>query len=47
MVTPELGKVKQCSNEKAKKVLGWTPRSTEEAIVSCGESLSKFGVVKA
>lgn len=46
MVTPELGKVKQCSNEKAKSVLGWTPRTQEEAVVSCGESLCKFGVVK-
>ena len=36
---PELGKVKHLSNEKARRVLGWNPRSNEEAIVSTAESL--------
>ena len=35
----ELGKIKQISNEKAKSVLGWQPRSHEEAILSCAESI--------
>ena len=36
---PELGKVKNGSNEKARRVLGWTPRSTEDAIVATVQSL--------
>src|SRR5258708_788745 len=38
-ILPELGKLKNGSNEKSKRVLGWTPRSSEEAIVSTAESL--------
>ncbi len=38
-IVPELGKVKNASNEKARRVLGWTPRSNEEAIAASGESL--------
>lgn len=43
---PELGKVKDASNEKARRVLGWTPRSSEEALVATGESLARLGLVK-
>ncbi len=39
---PELGKMKQVSNEKAKSVLGWQPRSHEEAILSSAESILKL-----
>ena len=39
---PELGKVKNGSNEKARRVLGWTPRSNEDAIVATAESLLKL-----
>jgi len=42
---PELGKVKTASNEKAKRVLGWSPRSNEEAIVASGESLVRLGLL--
>jgi nucleoside-diphosphate-sugar epimerase len=42
-IVPELGKVKEASNEKAKRVLGWAPRSNEEAIVASGESLVRLG----
>jgi nucleoside-diphosphate-sugar epimerase len=38
-IVPELGKVKEASNEKAKQTLGWSPRSNEEAIVATAESL--------
>jgi nucleoside-diphosphate-sugar epimerase len=38
-IVPELGKVKQASNAKAKRELGWAPRSNEEAIVASAESL--------
>jgi nucleoside-diphosphate-sugar epimerase len=38
-IVPELGKMKNASNEKARRVLGWQPRRNEEAIVATGESL--------
>ncbi len=43
---PELGKPKNGSNEKAKRVLGWTPRSNEECIVATAESLLRLGLLK-
>jgi nucleoside-diphosphate-sugar epimerase len=45
-ILPELGKLKPTSNEKARRLLGWTPRSNEEAIVSAAESLLRLGLVK-
>jgi nucleoside-diphosphate-sugar epimerase len=45
-VLPELGKVKNATNEKAKRVLGWTPRSNEESIVAAAESLVRLGLIK-
>jgi nucleoside-diphosphate-sugar epimerase len=47
LISPELGKKKNATNEKARHVLGWTPRSNEESIVATGESLVKLGLVKA
>ena len=43
---PELGKLKNGGNEKAKRLLGWAPRSSEEAIISCAESLLDLGLLK-
>jgi nucleoside-diphosphate-sugar epimerase len=43
----ELGKTKNMDNGKARKVLGWEPRSNEEAIIATAESLIKLGLVKA
>jgi nucleoside-diphosphate-sugar epimerase len=45
-VVPELGKVKNASNAKARQVLGWKPRSNEEAIVATAESLVRLGLLK-
>jgi nucleoside-diphosphate-sugar epimerase len=45
-ITPELGKVKNGTNEKARRMLGWAPRSREEAIVASAESLMKLGLLK-
>ena len=42
-IVPELGKVKQASNAKAKRVLGWGPRSNEEAIAATAESQLRLG----
>lgn len=44
-VLPELGFVPQISNEKAKTVLGWTPRSTEEGVIASADSLFQHKVL--
>ncbi len=44
-ILPELGKVKNASNEKAKRLLAWAPRSNEESIVATAESLVRLGLV--
>lgn len=46
LILPELGKRKNASNEKAKRVLGWVPRSNEESLVATGESLVRLGLLK-
>lgn len=43
---PELGKVKNATNEKARRLLGWSPRSAEEALSATGESLLRLGLLK-
>jgi nucleoside-diphosphate-sugar epimerase len=45
-ITPELGKMKNGTNEKARRMLGWAPRSREEAIVASAESLMRLGLLK-
>jgi nucleoside-diphosphate-sugar epimerase len=45
-ILPELGKVKNATNAKARRVLGWSPRSNQESILSTAESLIKLGLVK-
>jgi len=45
-ILPELGKRKNATNEKARRVLSWSPRSAEEAITSTGESLVRYGLLK-
>jgi dihydroflavonol-4-reductase len=41
----ELGKIKHITNEKARRVLGWEPRSSSEAVVATAESLVALGLV--
>ncbi|MFA6265226.1 MAG: aldehyde reductase [Pseudolabrys sp.] len=43
---PELGKVKNASNEKARSLLGWEPRSAEDAIIATAESLLRLGLIE-
>jgi nucleoside-diphosphate-sugar epimerase len=43
---PELGKIKNGTNEKARRVLGWAPRTNEESLVATAESLLKLGLLK-
>jgi nucleoside-diphosphate-sugar epimerase len=44
-ILPELGKKKNGTHEKARRLLGWTPRPNEDAIVSTAESLLRLGLV--
>jgi nucleoside-diphosphate-sugar epimerase len=46
LILPELGKRKNATNEKARRMLGWTPRSNEEALTATGESLARLGLLK-
>jgi nucleoside-diphosphate-sugar epimerase len=41
-ILPELGKSKNATSEKARRVLGWAPRTSEEAIVASAESLLRL-----
>jgi nucleoside-diphosphate-sugar epimerase len=45
-ILPELGKFKNATSAKAKRVLGWEPRSREDALVASAESLSRLGLLK-
>jgi nucleoside-diphosphate-sugar epimerase len=44
-IAPDLGKVRRASNEKARRVLGWRPRSNEDAIIATAESLARLGLI--
>jgi nucleoside-diphosphate-sugar epimerase len=46
LIVPELGIVKSSTNEKAKRLLGWNPRSNEESIIATAESLVRLGLLK-
>jgi dihydroflavonol-4-reductase len=45
-ILPELGKVKNGSGKKARRLLGWAPRSREDAIAATGETLLRLGLLK-
>jgi nucleoside-diphosphate-sugar epimerase len=45
-ILPELGKRKSATSAKAKRVLGWEPRSREDALVASAESLVRLGLLK-
>ena len=45
-VLPELGKHKDATSVKAQSLLGWTPRSREDAIVATAESLARLGLLR-
>ncbi len=46
LITPELGKPKNGTNAKARRLLGWAPRSNEEALIATAESLVRLGLLK-
>ena len=45
-ILPELGKRKNATNEKARRLLNWQPRSNEECLVATAESLVRLGLLK-
>jgi nucleoside-diphosphate-sugar epimerase len=45
-VAPELGRRKNASNEKARRLLGWAPRSPRDAILATAQSLLELGLLK-
>lgn len=46
LILPELGKKKNGTNAKALRLLGWTPRTTEQSVIATAESLLALGLVK-
>jgi len=45
-IVTELGKARNATSAKATRLLGWAPRSREEALVATGESLIRLGLLK-
>lgn len=44
LIVPELGKVRNSSNAKARNLLGWSPRSNETCLMASAESVIALGV---
>ncbi|MBS1660766.1 MAG: aldehyde reductase [Bacteroidetes bacterium] len=45
-ILPLVGIYRNASNEKARTILGWQPRSNEDALLATVESLIKWGAIK-
>jgi nucleoside-diphosphate-sugar epimerase len=45
-IVPELGKAKNGTSDKARRLLGWAPRSREDALAATAESLMRLGLLK-
>jgi nucleoside-diphosphate-sugar epimerase len=46
-IVPELGKPRNATSEKARRMLAWMPCSREDAIAATAESLVRLGLLKA
>jgi nucleoside-diphosphate-sugar epimerase len=44
-LVPLLDSTRRATSAKAERVLGWKPRTPEDAVAASGESLLAFGVV--
>jgi dihydroflavonol-4-reductase len=44
-LVPLLGNIRNATSAKAERLLGWKPRSREEAVVATAESLLRFRIV--
>lgn len=42
---PDLGYVKKTTNDKARRLLGWTPRPPGEAVIAAGDSMARKGLI--
>ncbi len=45
-IIPELGRTKNATGDKARRLLGWAPRPREDALVATAESLIRLGLLK-
>jgi nucleoside-diphosphate-sugar epimerase len=45
-ILPDLDKYKNATSDKARRMLGWSPRSNTEALVATAESLLRLGLLK-
>lgn len=45
VILSELGQRRNASNAKARRILNWTPRSNEEALIATAESLFQLGLL--
>ncbi len=45
-ILPELGRCKNASSDKARRLLGWSPRNAGEALVATAESLHDQGLLR-
>jgi len=46
-ILPELGKFKNATNEKARRVLHWAPRSNAESLIATADSLVRLDLIKS
>jgi len=44
-ILPELGKPKAATSDKARRLLGWSPRPNSDAVVATAESLIQLGLL--
>jgi dihydroflavonol-4-reductase len=44
-IAPQVGRNKNASNQKAKSLLGWSPRTNEEAVLAAAESMVRFDMI--
>jgi nucleoside-diphosphate-sugar epimerase len=44
-IVPELGKHRSATSQKARTLLGWSPRSNEDAVAATAESLVQLGLL--
>lgn len=45
-IIPDLGKFRNATDQKARRVLNWSPRSNEDAVVATAESLVRLGLLR-
>lgn len=44
-IVPDLNQCRRVSNETSKRLLGWEPRTTDEAVISTAKSLLAYGLL--